>query len=346
MPAHITHELFAEEVFAGTLTSSQLEELNQYRAYWVFGAQGPDFFLHNHRTQPSGLIFGQLLHNQGYGTFVSRMIEYANRSESGIGTPIGAFILGFATHAILDRRTHPFINYFTGWVEREAPESIRYTNCHAFFERIIDVLLLRIRKGIHITKYDFVSRIDLGETLPGSLENLLIESIESTYHEYRNHRSIATRIQNAYTDTMNFYRFTNPPERKNLAYAWHRDEGGIDPARRLIALFHPDQLPELDYLNLKRRTWNHPGEISDQHNDSFIDLYEQGIADSAQPIRMVADALSDNTLPELIHTIIGNSNLSDRNERKLRRDLSIVKPLPLDEILASVYAYIKDSISA
>jgi hypothetical protein len=346
LPAHISHELFAQETFDHVFDEDDLTTLNKNRKYWVFGAQGPDFFLHNHRTQPSGLIFGKLIHNERYGDFVYHLLEFAIHHGRSFDSPLGAYILGFVTHAILDRKTHPFINYFSGWVERDVPESIRYTNCHAFLERIIDVFLLKMRHGTHISDYDFLSRIDLGESPPADLVSSMVAAIESTYPEYRDHDTIAERVTNAYFDTMNFYRYTNPPARANLFEAWKRDKGGIDPTRRFLALFHPDGLPELDYLNIKRASWNDPGDSDETRDDSFLELYEQAIDDAAKPVRIVANALLGIASAKSAGLAIGNENLSDEKSRKTRRDLRYVSPLPLDEVLSSLYAHIGSEIDS
>ena len=248
MPSHITHELFAQEVLSKSDTRAQ-NAVAKYPNFFVLGAQGPDYFLHNHRTKPSGLIFGKLLHTEGYGTYTKYLVEWTRDNNIGIDSPMGSYILGFATHPLLDRKTHPFINYYAGWVEPEQPASDRYYHCHAFLERIVDVFVLKMRGKKAIRNYDFFTNVDCGTELPHDLLAASVSAIESTFPEYDNRPKNEIRILNAYGDTRGFYSFTNPPNRDNLIHAYHRDRSHGRHSRRMIALFHPDRLPEMDYLN-------------------------------------------------------------------------------------------------
>ncbi len=337
MPAQITHEVFAREAFGLALEGMPSGSVETHPGpYLVFGAQGPDFCLHSHRSKPTGLIFGQLLHNEGYGTFVRHLVDYARRLGKTFASPIGEFIAAFTTHAVLDRATHPFINYFSGWVSPRNPGSEQYSNCHAFYERIIDVFVLRVRGDTAITQYDFFSHFDCGDTLPPDLSGAITEAIVSTFPEYSNAQKVSRRIENAYFDTRNFYMFTNPPDGQNRRAAHEMEQGQGKTPSRLLALFHPVGLPDLDYLNAARAGWNHPGIAEEMHTESFFDLYDRALATAAQTIRAVADAFDDRITGDELEAVVGNENLSDGRKKKARRKLEIVRPLPLQDVLRTV----------
>ena len=331
MPAQITHEVFAQEAFELALGRVPSDP------HLALGAQGPDFCLHSHRTKPTGLIFGQLLHSDGYGTFIRHMVDYGLRHGLSAESPFGVFVAAFATHAVLDRATHPFINYFSGWVSRGKPESEQYSNCHAFYERIIDVFVLKMRSGENIDRYDFFSHVDCGEEMPADLSVAISQAIVATYPEYANPEKVKRRIENAYTDTRNFYVFTNPLGGHSRRTAYEQDHGLPATPTRLLALFHPTRLPELDYLNGAHEEWNHPSIAEERHTESFFDLYEQALSAAATSIRAVADRFDDRISDEELEDTIGNENLSDGRKKKLRRKLDIVRPLPLQEVLRSIY---------
>ncbi len=337
MPSHVTHQVFAREALKRAGGTGLVERIEPYARYFVFGAQGPDFYLHNHRTKPSGLIFGRLLHNEGYGAFLAHAAAEAKERGYSVESPPGAYLLGFVTHAPLDRKAHPFINYFSGWFEQENRESFRYHRCHPFFERIIDKLVLEERTSQRIENYDFFSCFDCGESIPESIRDITAASIERTFPEYRGEDHNIARVENAYHDTRRFYIFTNPTERRNLHAAYEHDDGGSDPLNRLLALFHPPSLPDMDYLNLQRNEWNHPGDETEVHRESFYDLYDSAIEDSIPPIRALIDVLAGDASEDRIETTLGNENLSDGRSKKKRRSLDLVDPLPLDRILDSFY---------
>ena len=341
MPAHITHELFADLVFSKAFGPDLRERIDRNRRFWVFGSQGPDFFLHNQRRKPSGLIYGKLLHTSGYGSFTANLIEVARKSGAGIDSKLGVYILGFASHAVLDRFTHPFINYHSGWVDRTRPETIRYHNCHAFLERIIDVMLLKILEKKSIEEYDFLGRVELGSEIPASVLDAVIFAIEATYPEYVGHDAISLRVENAYRDTIGFYEYTNPTNPDNFRHAAERDGGGGNPARRFLALFHPRGLPLLDYLNAGHETWTHPGDPKEQHTESLIDLIEIAETAAISPLRVVGAALNGEGSLDDVAAAVGDENLSDGRQRKAKRQIEYIDPLPLDGVLASIYEAIR-----
>ncbi|MEW5815130.1 MAG: hypothetical protein AB1798_07000, partial [Spirochaetota bacterium] len=117
MPAQITHQIFADELLRRSLGKEESSTLNRYYPLLTLAAQGPDIFYHNQRTKPSGFSFGRLIHTNGFGLLIAAMLKYAIRKNAGLYSDLAVFILGFTSHAFLDRKTHPYIIYFSGWVE-------------------------------------------------------------------------------------------------------------------------------------------------------------------------------------------------------------------------------------
>ena len=162
--------LFAEDLVRSTTGD---------RSAWAqpllcFGAQGPDFFFHNGLTRPSGRTFGARLHRHRFGRFVAEVLR---SSPTPVPLELRLYMLGFITHAFLDRATHPFIDYFAGWEDPERPETARYFRCHAFMERILDVVALQRRRGTDLSVFGPTARLDCGESLPGSVVRPLAEGL-------------------------------------------------------------------------------------------------------------------------------------------------------------------------
>jgi hypothetical protein len=331
MPAHITHEVFAYEVFRIALGTQSLTPFH------VFGAQGPDFFLHNHRTKPTGLIFGKLLHSEGYGRYVGKLISSGLKRDCTFDSPLGAYTAAFATHAVLDRITHPYINYHAGWVVPYDPRSEKFKHCHVFYERILDVFVLRIRTGNSIEGYDFFSHVYCGEMMPEFLAEPITDALAEAYPDYTNRKKILKQTENAYIDTMRYFARTNPPNRERVRKEYIEEYGTSRPPGRLLALLHPEKLPELDYLNVQHREWNDPGDPENKRTGSFLDLYEKAIETAAPVVRAVARGFGGEISPDEVSRILGNENLSDGRPRKAIRKLKHVSPLPLQDVLASIY---------
>lgn len=339
MPAHIAHEVFASEVFEKAFGRdwSAVGETEQLSRYRVFGAQGGDFCLHNHRTKPTALIFGKLLHSEGYGRFVGNLVAYAREGEIDFDTPFGVFTAAFATHAVLDRITHPFINYKAGWVVPFDPRSERFRNCHIFYERIIDVFVLRVRTGTSIDGYDFFSHADCGESMPEILADSLTAAVTKTYPDYDDRKKNRQRFENAYHDTRRYFAFSNPPSRESVQAAYMEEHSHARPPGRLLALLHPNELPDMDYLNLEKKRWNHPGKPEEERRESFFDLYDSALDAAVPVVQAVRDGFDGSISCEEVAEMVGNENLSDGETKKGIRKLKYVKPLPLQEVLREIY---------
>ena len=274
MPAHLSHLLFAEDALrAATPEADCLLERagNLFR----FGAQGPDIFYHSQRTRPVALRYGTLIHRHGFGSMVAHMTQTVLTAARRIGAPDPqqvAFLLGFATHAELDRFTHPYIICRAGWVRRQEPASQRYRRCHAFLERLLDVAALRALRSQELHQFDFFSQVYCGESLPYSTLKMLVKAVDGVYptasYKSRNRR----RVENAYGDALRFYTLTDHRNPRLRRRALELDRRDGDHHRRGAVFHFPDAGRELDPANLQRRPWPHPCCPEVRSEASFLDL--------------------------------------------------------------------------
>ena len=339
MPAHFTHLLFAEEALRAALGEKAQSILDAHGNVFRFGAQGPDFFYHNQRTMPTGLRYGVALHRRGFGSLVEQMAREALRLASGPGSDLSAYILGFATHGPLDRSTHPYIGYFSGWVDPRDADTRKYFHSHPFLERILDVLVLRERFGRSLDDFDFLSLVRCGKTLPYPVIKALVKALNATYPSYNYKSRDRLRIENAYHDSIFFYKLTNHlnHDLTRLTYRKDRKDGFT---HRRLALVHPRDIPaDYDFLNLQHATWCHPCDSTMVSTASFIDLYEQGLEACIGMLRKLYDVLSGYTPPDGLAEVVGNQNLDTGREYCLPEHSN---PFPLSEILDSMYAKLEE----
>jgi hypothetical protein len=335
MPAHFAHLLFAEEALRAALGDKARSILDVHGNIFRFGAQGPDFFYHNQRTMPTGLRYGVALHRRGFGSLVEQMAREALRLGLGPGSDLSAYILGFIAHAPLDRSTHPYIGYFSGWVDPKDAGTKRYFHSHPFLERILDVMVLQTRFGKALDDFDFLSQVRCGKMLPYPVVKALVKGLNATYPAFNYKSRDRLRVQNAYHDTIFFYKLTNHlnPEITRLAYRKDRKEGF---KQRRIALLHPRDIPaEYDFLNLRHSTWCHPCDSTAVSTASFIDLYEEALRVTVDMLARAYEVLSGRASVEGLSTVIGDQNLDTGRESCLPEHAN---PFPLAEILDSMYA--------
>lgn len=287
MPAHISHLLFAEDALREASPHAEVlleESGNLFR----LGAQGPDLFYHNQRTRPLALRYGSLIHRRGFGTLVAHMartVIAAARRTGRVDAGQAAFLAGFATHADLDRRAHPYIICRAGWVRHGDPSTSRYRRCHPLLERLLDVIALRALRGCELAEFEFLASISCGPSLPYATLKMLVKGINDAYptasYKSRNRR----RIENAYADSMRFYTFTDHRDgrMRERALAVDRAEGYRN---RRSAVFHFSEAgSELDPGNLQRRPWPHPCDATLISDRSYLDLMADAQRDVVPKLR-------------------------------------------------------------
>jgi hypothetical protein len=342
MPSHFAHLLFAEEALVASLADKGREILASHGTLVRFGAQGPDFFYHNQRTMPTGLRYGTALHRHGYGDFVEGLVREALRLSAGPASELGAYILGFATHAPLDRICHPFIGYFAGSADPGPDSMKRRYHTHPFMERILDLLVLKERFGKSPQELDFLSLVRCGKTLPYPVVKAFVKSLNSTYPSYNYKSRDRLRVQNAYHDAIFFYKVTNHlnPDLTKLAFKRDRKDGF---RQRRLGLLHPREVPEgYDFLNSTHAPWCHPCEEAPVFTASFLDLYEQALSRCLPMLADLHSVLAGHTPIEGLGERIGNESLDTGREQCTPVHS---RPLPLVEILEGIYRRLEKELS-
>jgi hypothetical protein len=337
MPAQISHLVFGEEALRAALGADAEAILDRFGNVFRFGTQGPDFFYHNQRTRPSGLKYGVALHREGYGRLIACLVREHLRLRSPAVSTLGAYILGFATHAILDRKTHPYINYFSGWVERGDPASQRYYRCHVYLERVLDVLVLRERRRQDLRELRILEQLYCGETLPYLIVKALLKALHTSYPRMRYKSQDRRRIDNAYLDTLFFYVVTDPlsPHFRRLAYLRDQEAG---KNRKRLALFHPLQIDEeIDFLNRQHAEWSHPCDRSLRSRDDFFTLYQEALEQAADLLSLLRDALCARKTPDDVEAALGNESLETGFSAGTSAAQRFCSPLPLSPLIDALY---------
>ena len=314
MASHIAHLLFAEE----SATRAGMS-LDRTVPLYVLGAQGPDLFLHSQRRKPRAIQYGGLFHRKGFAALVARLAE---------GSPDArAYAAGFLTHIVLDRVSHPFINYFAGWWDRDRPDTKGYQHMHPFLERLLDIELLQRREGIHPKEIAFHRLVDCGSQLPESFLQELCDALRRSVDSAARDQELRKRVQNAYADSLGYYRYTGEVDEAYLREARRRQETG-EISDRWLSLVHPPSLPyELDVLNLSHREWCHPCDSSLESRDSFLDLWERGVPRAASLLQRLSPGGTEDLERE-----IGDKNLNDGIYGATPCRRTHMDPLPLREL--------------
>jgi hypothetical protein len=287
-----------------------------YNAF-ILGCQGPDIFYHSRGRRPVAIEYGSILHRRCCGFFSVRLLKrgYSNPEHAYYG-------LGFMTHAILDRLCHPYIIYHCGG------------NYHSFFERIIDVLMLKELRDLDPASWDREKKLaGICESPPQGLKELIVSSLAETLPEkVNNDRSLSQRIDNALADCSDFYSMTSPSK---IGAALH--DGTI--TRRSLNYVYPEDLPgDVDFLNLNHKPWRYPyipagGQTSDD-NRSFIDVYHDAVNAAIDMLAPCVFLYLDCDIFPIAATAgrIGNGSLSIQDEEGRPCAPNNTDPLPLSDV--------------
>lgn len=282
MPNIWTHILFCEEVLDAV---PKLHSFSRFENYIKLGAQGPDpFFYYNFwpwiKNEPVHKV-GTALHTQHCGAFLMDFIENAKDNSN----EVKAFVLGFMTHHVLDRNTHPYIHYRAGYKG----------NDHQRLEIQIDTLMMEQFQNLKTWKTPVYKEVDLGRKLDKNIVALIFHNVNKYFPELN--RTDPTYIQKSYRDMLLALRIlADPSGLKNLLLG-----------RLISAYSHQPIKDNIDYLNLNKTTWYHPA-TNEPCNKSFIDLYNESRVEGIDIITEVQNYWQHDTdySKEKLHKLIGN----------------------------------------
>jgi len=313
MPSQLLHVLFGEDVFPVVPAA--------HRKAFALGCQGPDIFYHSQGRRPVGLEYGTLLHRRGAGAFTAEILKRCKENDV-----LGAYALGFATHAILDRHAHPYIIYKT--------VVTRYVSFHAFFERIIDVLMYKLLRGAEIASWDQGILAETCENPPPGLKEVLSEALIATFPERAGKdEKLRLRVENAFLDCAGFYRRTAP--------ARQPDESRYAIEKQYLVYLYPRELPGgIDYLNLEKKPWYYPAGEKREDRRSFPEIYAGAVAAAAASLTGLISRYQgegvfplDETAVNGIGEAIGNGGLNIVDESGKPCAPCRTDPLPLQTLI-------------
>ena len=336
MPSQILHVLFGKDVIAALYKQLKSEPTAQktlekitcgHDKVFSLGCQGPDIFYHSQRQRPVALEYGSLLHRRGFGVFAANLLEMALPDP-----PLTAYALGFVTHAILDRFCHPYIVYKAG------------KNYHSFFERIIDVFMLKRLELKEVSSWDQEGLLaETCENPPPGLNELLAKAMAAAFPEKtQKDRQLAKRIDNTFIDSARFYRMSAPANTAIEKMSSANNNQKPLPSKRFLMYTFPEYIPDdIDFLNLQNKTWRYPyippSSTQAPQNDcrSFIEIYADAVEAA---VNILAPCITQYFISGVFPVTeasagIGNTGLSIQDEEGKPCPPNICDIFPLEEVL-------------
>lgn len=269
MPGFITHYLFGITTYHSLKDKALKQDLNQQRAAYSLGLQGPDIFFY---FLPSYLIhrrnIGSVAHSESTGKFLLHLIEsprlFREQEEIQIAR---AYIMGFLGHYLLDCQCHPYVY----WRTNHRQSDPAYYGGHINLETDIDAALLdhdlhKLPSAFRKERTIHLNRLQLR-----TIATILSDVYARTYPERRISRltmRLAIRSMQLGTHLLH-----DSSGRKKTAV--RRMEAWTTGRPLLSSLIASDTLCFYpDPLNVRHCTWRNPWEPRLRSDASFLQLME------------------------------------------------------------------------
>ena len=275
MPAAITHYFEAKKAW------NKFSENNAGVPFsgnaFLWGAQGPDFFYcHNFLPWRRGESLsgcGTELHGSLPSLLLGIMRDYAvSHSED---KEIRSYLYGFLCHYSMDRTAHPFVNYNVSCL-KEIISGRKDFFLHCQIESALDVIILRFETNSLPTDFNLKKTVPKDAETMGKIAGLYVYvldkllckkvSMDDVFQAEKDCR-LAMGLLN---DRTTF--------KKSIVEHMEKRSGRYNHSCCIRGICEDDKY---DYANILHSEWHYPKESAEVRTESFFDLYEKSINESA-----------------------------------------------------------------
>jgi hypothetical protein len=281
MPALITHQLIAEEVY-NTL-DDRIKDTIKDRQLYYFGAQGGDpFYLYKYMTVRKKINFGKALHRgEIYKTF-SGFKDYLERTGEVAAL---SYVLGYITHYATDIIFHPFVYFLINKYQDKDNKIRNRDKLHYLIEGDLDVFLLQKYKGNEIKNYRY----------PLSFQDIQTDKIfklfEKIYFdlcgEELNNNSFSKSIKRYFL----YNKMLSDPKYKKQKFI--SDVEDFFNISHIVSYLFKRQTPDDKYINIENEVWHNLENPEGLKNHSAVELYEKSVELSIKLIEIFLTSLEN-----------------------------------------------------
>ena len=322
MPAFMTHDIFAREVYNKIDKKIQNKFNNELPIYQAF-SQSHDilFYYKSINTKENNRInfIGKIGHRRKTQDYLINIVKIIKKYHLEEYQPDIAYLFGSITHYVLDSTLHPLIFYKTGIYDpyKKLPKHLKYKGMHALMERTIDSYYYKkyykkdykyckIFKDIKKPKLsiDLITLINMVYKETYNLEHVGI------YHKkgIKDFRIINRLfIQDKLGIKLRIYKLLEKIQHKN---------------KDTLACFSTSYNYDIKYLNLEHKKWNHPCDKERIYTDSIEDLYNESIEKCLKIFNEVYKVLYENKDIDLLKKVIPNisygTGLDLKNNKEMK----------------------------
>lgn len=292
MPSIITHHMFSKEV----LKRLSKEELNRFDnkldIYHTF-AQSHDYLFYYTFGKNKKKIndFGHYAHRHNTQEYLINIIKEIKDNHQENNPELLAYLYGSITHYVLDTTCHPFIFYKTGVYRKKEPNTRKYFGGHNQIEKDLDAYYYKKYTGKDYNLCNVTKEI-IGKPI---FSKTLIDTLNEVYEETYNKENIGYYYQKGVNNARVIYNIVINDRFGIKKTLYKLLDLIINKNQHYISTYSTYiKSPNLNYLNLDKKEWNHPCLPDIKYNHSFEDLYNESLDKTVKIIQEVNKVLYED----------------------------------------------------
>lgn len=297
MPSSITHNYFMQDVF-DKLNDDISKKFDLIDAKTF--AQGPDiFYFYNMcigRKSKKYRDMGNYMHKHNTNDYFKNIITYIKENDLYDNARCMAFLYGSVCHFVLDSVVHPFVFYKTGVFKKGNVSTYKYSGLHQEMEYYLDAYMIFQNEKKEAKNYKMYNDILNNKVLSDDVINLINDVIYNTY----GYEGLGNIYNKCVRDMKSFFKYFNY-DHYGIKKCLYSLVDVITPRifiRKKKFSFYLTHNSKRHYLNLEKNEWNHPCDLNEIYNYSFVELYIIAIDRACNIIKEINSILTNKNVDE------------------------------------------------
>lgn len=322
MPSSMTHNYFMQDIY--NKLEKNIKEKIIIEDAKTF-SQGPDiFYFYNMcigRKSKKYRQKGNYIHKHNINLYFENMLNYIKENNLENNKQCLSFLYGSIAHHILDSTVHPYIFYKTGIFKKENPSTYKYSGLHQEMEYYLDAYMIFQNEKKEAKNFKMYKHILNNNKLETNTLNLINNTIKETYG-FDNMDKI---YEKCIKDMKLFYKLFNYDHFgiKKFIYTLADIITPKKFIRKKKFSFYLTHNEKKYYLNIEKNEWNHPTDIYETYNYSFIELYIIAMDKTLNIIKEIntmlnKDKISTNKINNLFKNISYTTGKDCEDKRKMK----------------------------
>jgi hypothetical protein len=300
--------MFSKEILKN-MTEKELARFEDKLEIYHTFAQSHDYLFYykfgKNRKEINAL--GRNAHHKNTQEYLINIIKEIKDNHQENNPELIAYLYGSITHYVLDSTCHPYIFYKTGVYRKKDPDTRKYFGGHNQIEKELDAIYYKKYTGKDYKSCNVTKEI-IGKP---KFSNLLIRTLNKVYEDTYDKENIGYYYQKGVNNARVIYNIVIN-DRFGIKKALYKFiDLLINKNQRYISTYSTYiKKPNLNYLNLEKKEWNHPSKPEIKYNYSFENLFEISIEKTIKIIKEINKVLYNNKCIEYILEYIPNLDYS------------------------------------